>query len=496
MKQSIQVLFAIVASVILAGCGGGSANNNGNTSASSDAQSYAYITDGTDFKVIDITDPMSPVLLDTITTLDSAYKVSVTTVNSTPLAYVAESGSSGNYVNIVDLSDRSNLSYAGISKGSPLGKARDFYMDGTTAYIADEFHGLHVIDLVQNIFNPTTSFGADAVGVTKFGGFLYLMYWNVNGSSQLGVEKLDISNPANVTATSDFNTIDISSGVFDIYTSLIEYGDSHIFVANIGSENLVKLDPNTLQKISEVDIGGQPTALAIYNGYAYITMHPSATPPYDSGVDAIGVVHLASMTLTDTKTLQDASGVSVYGDKVFATDSTGLHIYTVANGLLTLENTFAGGSGNYITMEVDLNNTARYTRDDTAEVVTDHLTGLKWQDNADVATVLKPWVTSANYTAGNYADTTGDTATTYCTTLTVGGYTDWRLPTQSELLAIQDSSVSNPSIDSTFQNTASGHYDTATDTNAAASNRWIVSFGQPSTAVAAKSTPKYVRCVR
>ena len=93
-----------------------------------------------------------------------------------------------------------------------------------------------------------------------------------------------------------------------------------------------------------------------------------------------------------------------------------------------------------------------YTRDDATNIVTDHITGLQWQDDAAVKTVTKQWVTQANYDAGNYSDTSGDTATTYCATLTLGTYTDWRLPTIDELMYIVDRSKGNPAIDTSYFN--------------------------------------------
>jgi len=65
---------------------------------------------------------------------------------------------------------------------------------------------------------------------------------------------------------------------------------------------------------------------------------------------------------------------------------------------------------------------ARYSRDDALEIVTDQITGLMWQDDVDAATVTKQWVTQTNYDAGNYDDTSGDTADTYCADLVVGTY--------------------------------------------------------------------------
>ena len=49
------------------------------------------------------------------------------------------------------------------------------------------------------------------------------------------------------------------------------------------------------------------------------------------------------------------------------------------------------------------------------DLVVDNVTGLQWQDN--IESVMKPWEESG-----------GDTAANYCTTLSLDGHTDWRLP--------------------------------------------------------------------
>ena len=134
-----------------------------------------------------------------------------------------------------------------------------------------------------------------------------------------------------------------------------------------------------------------------------------------------------------------------------------------------------------------------YTRDDTKQIVTDHVTGLQWQDNE---TISKQWVTTANYNAGNYSDTSGDTASTYCSDLTLGGYSDWRLPSVKELLFIVDNSKHSPSIDNQFQNTISNYYWSSTTFASNTSGAWFVYFSNGYTYNYYKDNSYYVRCVR
>ncbi|CAA6800259.1 MAG: Chitinase (EC, partial [uncultured Sulfurovum sp.] len=137
-----------------------------------------------------------------------------------------------------------------------------------------------------------------------------------------------------------------------------------------------------------------------------------------------------------------------------------------------------------------------YTRDDTNKIVTDHLTGLMWQDDEAVASVTKPWVTQDNYDAGDYSDTTGDTATTYCSELVMGGHEDWRLPTIQELGGIGDYGQHDPVINVVFLNTNSSYYWSSTSHSYYSGNAWIVNFFYGNQDHSYKGNNYYVRCVR
>lgn len=94
---------------------------------------------------------------------------------------------------------------------------------------------------------------------------------------------------------------------------------------------------------------------------------------------------------------------------------------------------------------------ADYT-DNGDSTVTDNVTGLMWEQKTDDG---GPRDMDNTYT---WKD-----ALAYCENLTLGGYTDWRMPTPKELERLVDLTRSNPAIDTAyFPNTKSGKYWTGT----------------------------------
>lgn len=95
-----------------------------------------------------------------------------------------------------------------------------------------------------------------------------------------------------------------------------------------------------------------------------------------------------------------------------------------------------------------------------------------------------------------------DGALTYCNSLVLGGYSDWRLPNVKTLHSIIDASKTTvPSINTYyFPDAQASDYWTSTSFAGTAIHAWYVNFaignGVVMTSGVDKATGQYVRCVR
>jgi hypothetical protein len=132
-------------------------------------------------------------------------------------------------------------------------------------------------------------------------------------------------------------------------------------------------------------------------------------------------------------------------------------------------------------------NPPSYT-DNGNDTITDNVTGLVWQKQDDGT--KKTW-----------AD-----AGAYCDALALGGHTDWRLPSDIELMSVVDYGKSiGPVMDASdfglinktyFPNTKSSYYWSSSTYAYSTGNAWSVSFYKGNVDYDDKSGTDYVRCVR
>ena len=110
--------------------------------------------------------------------------------------------------------------------------------------------------------------------------------------------------------------------------------------------------------------------------------------------------------------------------------------------------------------------------------VTDNHTGLTWQQ-AESATM------------------TWENSLVYAENLTLGGHSDWRLPTIKELQSISDGNLRAPSLDKTyFTGATTTFYWSSTSLANDASQAWYLDSDYGLTTYAAKTGMWHVRCVR
>ena len=125
---------------------------------------------------------------------------------------------------------------------------------------------------------------------------------------------------------------------------------------------------------------------------------------------------------------------------------------------------------------------AGFDRDSSAQIVTDSTTGLSWQDDMDAKTKQMLWGSSISY----------------CESLTLGGYSDWRLPNINELKTIIDTSGVSPAISYHFENVSSDdYYWSSTTSSSYKYSAFVVYSANGFVFISPKNYSSFlVRCVR
>lgn len=123
-------------------------------------------------------------------------------------------------------------------------------------------------------------------------------------------------------------------------------------------------------------------------------------------------------------------------------------------------------------------NGSNFIRSDVT--VTDIKRNLMWQDDSDSREYLSNWTLAKEY----------------CSTLSLSGFTDWKLPSIKELQTIVDIKGKEIAIFKEFENTEPSSYWSNTQDMSNPHNAWYVGFKTGATFKDSKDYDCYVRCVR
>jgi len=315
------------------------------------AGNYAYLGQGQDMLVIDITDSSNPLRVGRVTTPALVNNVAV----SGNYAYVAngENGLvivdianktmptikgnystdsangvavSGNYTYIADgynglvIVDVSNPDAPSL-KGTrnTAGYSSSVILSGNYAYVADGYNGLVVID-VTNPENPTITGTCDTSGkaldIAISGNYTYI------ADNSTGLVVINITEPASPTITGSVNisTTAIGVALSGNYAYIVDGSASHLVVVDITN----KTSPTSVEVYDDTE--GYAYDVAVSGNYAYTAF----------GRSGFTIVNITNPTSTSTAGQYDASGfasgVAVSGNYAYlAYGYMGLTIVDVSN---------------------------------------------------------------------------------------------------------------------------------------------------------------------
>lgn len=120
----------------------------------------------------------------------------------------------------------------------------------------------------------------------------------------------------------------------------------------------------------------------------------------------------------------------------------------------------------------------------SGSIVTDNVTGLMWQDDAEAASVTRDWYN----------------APSYCEALELDNYTDWRLPNINELESFVDFGRYSYAVNPVFEHMSSEPYWSTGDSAIQSGEGWSVGYWDGTSSYylndAVKESYNNVRCVR
>jgi hypothetical protein len=271
------------------------------------AGKYAYIADADTVRILDISDPTSPVNVGAYNTPGrTAHGIFV----AGNYAYVA-TGSSG--LQILDISDPANVFLKGLYATED---ARRLVVKGNYAYVADYDGGLQIID-VSKPESPILSGSCSKIS------YAYDVYINddyayVAGSGP-GFSVVDITNPANPVVINSVDTITGYGIHFSGKSAYMTTGTGILIIDVTISDN-----PSIIGVYDALELAN---AVAVSGSYAYAASSVS-------GFHVINISDPANPSFVGACSISDAVVHNIYvaGNYAYVADGVnGLHIINITN---------------------------------------------------------------------------------------------------------------------------------------------------------------------
>lgn len=201
-----------------------SGNSDGTKIAIQGDYAYVLTAGNPSFIVLDLSDPLNPIIADTLNLNGTSYNIYV----AGDYAYIA-SGSNSQELQIVDITDPTNVSTIGTYNDSGNEDARGVFVVGTTAYLAMNGGNDLVAVNVTNKANPTflggVTLSGSAYEVAVIGSYAYV-------SSNANNQELQVVNILTPSAPSFVASLDLVGN------------DDGITITGAGSTVIVGRDGN------------------------------------------------------------------------------------------------------------------------------------------------------------------------------------------------------------------------------------------------------------
>ncbi len=301
-------------------------------------------------------------------------------------------------------------------------------------------------------------------------------YWSVNSKPNGSSMSLSNSNAVNPTFTADLEgsyilqlLVSDGSAYSDPDTVLVTASASNSApVANAGNDQSTYINtPLTLDGSGSSDADSDPLTYVwsiaskpVTSTTASISDPSIQNPDFTADVTGSYVLELV-VNDGSVDSIKDSVTITVIASEAIKRTGQTFYILTGEDGYYQ-----KGVLPDYVR---------------NADIVTDNITGLMWQD--DNPSFNNPM--------------TGSDAENYCTQLSLGGYDDWRLPEINELLELADrETFAPPAIDTSKFTTMSYFSQFWSNTMINNTDRHLVDFYYGDDLVHDTGTSHSVRCVR